>query len=245
MEEFIENLDISERDKNLLREFCLVKDDIDEVASFKSSHRLDKIKDFIQSADPAVRERGEYEFERVLSDMKYLQRSGMLDRIPETYQKLIDKSLPEQDTEIKVESSDVDSEPEHAGDAPVSVHSSVHGDPADNVSDAGSLFGMPELEIGSVHSDLSHDSNQLEWDNGHDFDAPVAPEGPVGPPITDININLPNININIRHPRANVPDPPTCIPVVARLPATRADVPNPFARASRINRSPVAGTSRH
>ncbi len=96
MEEFIENLDISEEDKNLLREYCLVKDDIDEVASFKSSRRLDKIKDFIQSADPAVRERAEYELERVLSDMKYLQLSGMLDRIPETYQKLIDKSLPEQ-----------------------------------------------------------------------------------------------------------------------------------------------------
>jgi len=39
MEEFIENLDISEEDKNLLREYCLVKDDIDEVASFKSSRR--------------------------------------------------------------------------------------------------------------------------------------------------------------------------------------------------------------
>jgi hypothetical protein len=244
MEEFIENLDISEEDKNLLREYCLVKDDIDEVASFKSSRRLDKIKDFIQSADPAVRERAEYELERVLSDMKYLQKSGMLDRIPETYQKLIDKSLPEQDTEVKVESSDVESEPEHAGDAPVSVHSSVHEDPADNVSDAGSLFGMPELEMGSVHSDLSHDSNQLEWDNDHDFDAPAAPEGPVGPPIPDININLPNININIRQPRANVPDPPIGIPVVARSPATRANVPNPFARASKIARSPAAGTSR-
>ncbi len=112
------------------------------------------------------------------------------------YQKLIDKSLPEQDTEIKVESSDVESEPEHAGDAPVSVHSSVHEDPADNVSDAGSLFGMPELEMGSVHSDLSHDSNQLEWDNGHDIDAPMAPEGPVGPPIPDINNKIHHGRIN-------------------------------------------------
>jgi hypothetical protein len=104
---------------------------------------------------------------------------------------------------------------------------------------------MPELEIGSVHSDLSHDSNQLEWDNGHDFNAPVAPAGPIGQPVPDININLPNININIRHPRADVPEPPIGIPVVARSPATRANVPNPFARASKINRSPVAGASRH
>jgi hypothetical protein len=241
MEEFIENLDISEEDKNLLREYCLVKDDIDEVASFKSSRRLDKIKDFIQSADPAVRERAEYELERVLSDMKYLQRSGMLDRIPETYQKLIDKSLPEPDTEAKVESSDIESEPEHAGTAPVSIHGSIHEHSDDDISEAGSLFGMPNLEIGSN----SNDSNQLEWDQGHDFDAPIAPDRPVGQPIPDININLPNININIRQPRADVPEPPIGIPVAARSPATRANVPDPFARASRINRSPVAGTSRH
>ncbi len=82
------------------------------------------------------------------------------------------------------------------------------------------------------------------YDYDHDFDAPAAPEGPVGPPIPDININLPNININIRQPRANVPDPPIGIPVVARSPAARADVPNPFARASRLNRSPAVGAPR-
>jgi len=53
----------------------------------------------------------------------------------------------------------------------------------------------------------------------------------------DININLPNININIRQPQA------TGSPAVTRTPAGATRFPsvdrNPFARKSRIARSPV------
>ena len=242
MEDFIDNLEISEDDKNLLREYCHVKDDIEEVASFKSSRRLDKIKDFIQSADPAVRNRAEYKLEQVLSDMKYLRKSGMLDRMSKDYHDFIRKNPSDPERSVdKAESSDDETEPAQAH-----VQASVHGSDAENSNDENSLegseAGMPEAEEGDPST--ASQASDLTWDHGHDIGVPIAPEGPDRQPIPDININLPNIHINIRQPRPRTPDPPIVNPIAAGTPVARPNVQNPFAKASKLNRTPVAGTSR-
>ena len=219
IERFIESLEISDVDKELLRQYCQIKDDMEDRQSFKSIRRLDKIKEFIQSADPMVRHRAEFELQEVISDMKYIKRSGMLDKLSGEYQKLIDKSLPdvENSEKIKSEESSIKNEPIRAESLPASERGSVGGDFDEVASFVDSLAGMPDVEgeNSSQHSGSSHDSVHMEWDHGHDIDALA---GPAGPPIPDINIALPNININIRQPQV--------------------DVINPFARAPRIVRSP-------
>jgi hypothetical protein len=94
---------------------------------------LDKIKDFIQSADPAVRNRAEYELEQVLSDMKYLRKSGMLDRMSKDYHDFIRKNPSDPERSVdKAESSDDETEPAQAH-----VQASVHGSDAENSIEVG------------------------------------------------------------------------------------------------------------
>ena len=246
MEDFINNLYISEDDKNLLREYCQVKDDLEEAASYKSSRRLDKIKDFIQNADPVIRDRAEYELEQVLNDMKYLRKSGMLDRMSQDYRNLIRKSPSNADrTVIKTPvQSDDESEPIQAN-IPASVHGS-NTESSDENESLGSFVGNePNVEEIDTSSDTSVSRNSdLTWDHGHDIGLPIAPNRPVREPIPDININLPNVNINIRQPRAGMRTPPTANPVAARTPAAQENVLNPFQRAAKLNRTPVEGVSR-
>jgi hypothetical protein len=239
IERFIDSLEMSEEDKELLRQYCHVKDEMEDKQSSKSMRRLDKIKEFIQSADPAVRERAEYELQQVINDMKYIKRCGMLDKMSEQYQKLIDRSLAdaEKSEKVKSEESSIKNEPIIAEIEPASIHGSEHGDIDDATSFVDSLAGMPDMEEGSSsgHTGSSHDSVRMEWDHGHDLDALA---GPVRPPIPDININLPNININIRQPQADVIDPFARAPRVIRSPDRHGNVRDWIA-----GRSPQHGPS--
>ena len=239
IERFIDSLEMSEEDKELLRQYCHVKDEMEDRQSSKSMRRLDKIKEFIQSADPAVRERAEYELQQVINDMKYIKRCGMLDKMSEQYQKLIDRSLAdaEKSEKVKSEESSIKNEPIIAEIEPASIHGSEHGDIDDAASFVDSLAGMPDMEEGSSsgHTGSSHDSVRMEWDHDHDLGALA---GPVRPPIPDININLPNININIRQPQADVIDPFARAPRVIRSPDRHGNVIDWIA-----GRSPQHGPS--
>ena len=239
IERFIENLDVSDKDKDLLRQYCLIKDEIEEFESFKASRRLDQIKDFIQSADPAVRERAEFELQQILSDMEYVEQRGMLDRRSADYGALIRGNIPDKEEKdnsekVKSEESSLMDEPLHAALDPAPLMD----DPAEDVSVAGSDASPLDLDFEDALSSGSHASD-LTWDPRHDLDPPVHQPG--GP---DININLPNLNINIRQPPANVTDPFARAPMIARSPAgaTRqlpiASGSNPFARTSKLARTP-------
>lgn len=241
IERFIDNLDMSEKDKDLLRQYCQIKDEMEEVESFKSSRRLDLIKDFIQSADPAVRERAEYELQQILSDMEYVKQRGMLDRRSKNYDKLIRGNISEEKSEkVKSEDSSIKDEPLQAEPEPAPLPEN----PADDVSVAGSELSILDLDFGDALSSDS-DASDLTWDPRHDMDPPVNQPG--GP---DININLPNLNINIRQPQASVPDPFARAPKIARSPAgatrqpPRASGYNPFAKASKLARTPE-GREKH
>jgi hypothetical protein len=218
-ERFIDNLNISNKDKDLLRYYCQIKDEIKDYQSFQSqrtfnneecSEKIDNLKDFLQSADPNVRERAEYELQKIVEDMKYVYQHETIDKFKEDYYKIAFKSdsgKKESQVEAASEISSLKSEPVHADSNPASVQ-------GDNVSISNSDHAdMPELED---EDNLSHDSD-LTWDNGADFADPGPdfdpPLGP-GPPIINI-INSPNVNVN------------TGPPVVARLP------PRALARPSR------------
>jgi hypothetical protein len=243
IERFIDNLEMSEEDKELLRQYCQIKDEMEEFKSFKSSRRLDRIKDFIQSADPAVRERAEFELEQLLSDMKYVEKRGLLDRFSEDYNQLIRGNTSEEDNKEQVKSEDVslENEPVQADPDPVPADPDldlIPVDPNDDIlSDVGSLLGTEDEDHSSHHS-----SSNLTWDPRHDLDPIVGP---------DININLPNLNINIRQPQVNVPNPFARAPRIASSPAgnlrqqqPQATAQNPFARRSKLAKSPE-GQARH
>ena len=234
IERFIDNLDMSEKDKDLLRQYCQIKDEMEEFESIKASRRLDQIKDFIQSADPAVREKAERELQQILSDMDYVEQRGMLDRRSEDYKALIQGNASKQ--EEKDNSDEVKSEESSLKDEPIQAvldPAPLPDDPAENVSVAGSELSILDLDFEDALSDDSHASD-LTWDPRHDLDPPVHQLG--GP---DININLPNLNINIRQPQATVIDPFARAPTIARSPAGAARQ-SPKASGSK----PVAGTSR-
>jgi hypothetical protein len=241
MERFIDNLEISPEDRELLRQYCQIKDEMEEFKSTKSSRRLDKIKDFIQSADPAVRERAEFELQQVLDDMKYIQQQGLLDKFSEGYNKLIqgNKSDEGKDDLVKSENSDPETDPVQAASNPASVHSnpaqvvsnpaSAHSNLSGHISGAGSLHSMPELEdddLLSIHSNVSGLSG-LTWDPRHDFGNPANTPQVNAPQVNpNINITLPNLNINITQPPVNAPNPFTRRPLVARSPARQASQGN-------------------
>ena len=211
-ERFIANLDISEDDKNLLRCYCQIKDEIESYQSFQSerafndkecSEKLDNIKELIHSADPAVRERAEFELQQIVEDMKYIHKHELIEKFEKDYYKLAfgNDSVKTKSQEKAVsEGTSVKDEPVLAESNPASVH----GDQSVTNSDNHDLQDMPPLE-----DDVLSSVSDLTWDH----------EQGLGPPIPDINIALPNININIRQPQANVIDPLARIPHTPRSPA--------------------------
>jgi hypothetical protein len=235
-ERFISNLDISDDDKDLLRYYCQIKDEIREYKSFQSqrafndeecSEKLDRLRDFLRSADPAIREKAEDELQQIVEDMKYVYQHELMDKFKEDYYKIAFKSdsgKKESQSKAASEISSLKSEPVHADSNPASVH-------GDNVSISNSDHAdMPELED---DDNLSQDSN-LTWDHGADFADPGPyfdpPMGP-GPPIINI-INSPNVNVN------------TGLPAAARLPPriparpSRARDQNPPAKTLKRLRTP-------
>jgi hypothetical protein len=113
MQRFIESLEISDDDRELLKQYCQIKNEMEDDKSVDPDRRLDKIKDFIQSSDPRVRERAEYELKRVLVDMKFIEQQGLLDKRSEGYEKLIhgNDSDVQNDDQIKSEGSEPENEP--------------------------------------------------------------------------------------------------------------------------------------
>ena len=244
VERFIDNLDISDADKELLRCYCQIKDEIRDFESYQSQKstgnvedidekKLDNLKILIQSADPVVRERAEFEFQQLLDDIKYVKQQELLTNFSKEYEKFkgIDSTKVKVET-IKSEKSEKDSDSSSeynvAGNAgPVLNPVPVPSNPA---SPTNSEAELSDDENDSYHSGQSGHSG-LTWDPGYD---PPPPQMQATP---DININLPNININIRQPQA------TGSPGVVRTPTGATRFPsmdrNPFARKSRIARSPV------
>ena len=211
-ERFISNLEISDDDKDLLRYYCQIKDEIKDYRSFQSqrafndeecSEALDNLKELLRSADPAVREKAENELQLIIEDMKYVHQHETIDKFKEDYYKIAFKSdsgKKEGQSKAVSEISSLKSEPVLGDSNPASVQ-------GDNISLSNSDHAdMPELE---GDDNLSHVSD-LTWDREPDFDhqnpdfddgPPVAPVAPI------INIiNSPNVNVN------------TGSPVAARLP---------------------------
>jgi hypothetical protein len=233
-ERFIDNLDISDDDKDLLRYYCQIKDEIKEYRSFQSqrafndeecSEKIDNLREFLRSSDPAVRDKAEQELKQIVEDMKYIYQHETIDKFKEDYYKIAFKSDSGKEgsrAEVVSDVTSLKSEPVHADSNPVSVHE-------DDLSDSDHA-DMPELEEGD---NLSHDSD-LTWDDGADFADPGPdfdpPLGP-GPPIINI-INSPNVNVN------------TGPPVAARLPPraparpSRASGLNPPARSLKRLKTP-------
>ena len=249
-ERFINNLDISDEDKDLLRYYCQIKDEIKEYRSFQSqrafndeecSEKIDNLREFLQSSDPAVRERAEYELQKVVEDMKYVYQHETIDKFKEDYYKIAFKS----DSGKKGSQSRAASEISSLKDEPVQDVSNPASVQGDNVSVSNSDHAdMPELE---EDDNLSHVSD-LTWDQGPDFDQPdpdfddgpqVAPVAPV------INIiNSPNVNVNTGPTQANVRNPFARMPLGARVPTganrnpPQASGRNPPARVPGRARTP-------
>ena len=215
MQRFIESLEISDKDRELLKQYCQIKNEMEDDKSVEPDRRLDKIKDFIQSSDPRVRERAEYELKQVLVDMKFIEQQGLLDKHSEGYEKLIhgNNSDVQNDDQIKSEDSEPENEPVQA----VSNPASVQGDPDEIASVTGSQNSILDLDDEQALSMPSGD-DEMDWDPAHDFVPPIQPPVQQNP---NINITLPNLNINITQPQANV-DPFARRPAIARSPAERA-----------------------
>ena len=210
-ERFIANLDISEDEKDLLRYYCQITDEIKSFQSFQSNRafddiecceKLDNIKALIQSAEPAVRERAEFELQQIVDDMKKIHQSELIDKFKEDYYKIA----------FGNDSSKTESQ-EKAASVDTSIKNEPMGDDLDPLlgdtasGDDPDLQDMPDLEF-----DALSNVSGLTWDHGPD-PGQQAPE---------ININLPNININIRQPQANVPGARVAAPRAARLPEGNA-----------------------
>jgi len=190
-ERFIDNLDISEDDKDLLRYYCQIKDEVESYRSFQSqrafnneecSEVLDNLKELIQSADPTVRERAEYELHKIVEDMKYVHQHETMDKFQKDYYKLAfknDSNENESQERAVSEGTSIKSEPVHDDSNPASVQ-------GDNVSVSNSdHFDMPDLEFDEDNQ--SHVSD-LTWDQGPDFMQP------------DPNDDIPPLRANVRSP---------------------------------------------
>jgi hypothetical protein len=203
-ERFIDNLDISERDKELLRCYCQIKDEVESYKSFQSqrafgdqecSEKLDNIRELIQSADPVIRERAEFELQQIVEDMKYVYQQELLDKFREDYYKITPKSENsenENQNNAKSDTSSINVKPAVVRSNPASVPSNAS---SVSHSDDLNLLDMPELEEGS---------EDLTWDP----DPGLEPQAP------DVNIALPNVNINIRQPRVRFKDTSTSRPLL-------------------------------
>ena len=198
-ERFIANLDITEDEKDLLRYYCQIKDEVESYRSFQSqrafdnqecSEQLDRLKDFIQSADPAVRERAEYELQQIIEDMKYVHQHEAIDKFRKDYKVASDNDPDKVGSLVKADSdiSSLKSEPVHDDSNPASVQ-------ADNESVTDSdHFDMPELE----HDDEQSQVSDLTWDHGADFEAAnpddnIPPPRVINPPILGPRTPRPSI----------------------------------------------------
>jgi len=248
VERFIKNLDISEEDKNLLRCFCQIKDEIRDYASYQSNksaddeideERLDNLKVLIQSADPAVRERAEFELQQLIDDIKGVRQYDLLTKFSKKYDEFQENRMNQPKIEIaeSIKSEPVDSDDSSEHRTVISANlGPIVPDPE---SIMGSDAGMPDDEVESYHSVHSQHSG-LTWGGDNNRNQPLIQMPAQVQATPDININLPNVSINIRQPTNISPATgqvnPNQVSGATRFPDATAD---PFARKPKVARSPV------
>jgi hypothetical protein len=144
-----------------LRCFCQIKDEIKDYASYQSiksadneidEEKLDNLKILIQSADPAVRERAEFELQQLIDDIKSVRQYDLLTKFSKEYVKFQENKMNHPKIEV---AKSVKSEPVDSDDS--SEHHTVIGanlGPIVPVPESimGSDAGMPDDEVESYHS---------------------------------------------------------------------------------------------
>ena len=181
VDRLLDNLDLQDDDRILMRNYYQEEEDMATVTMRTRSHRqkINELEQLVRSADPAVRERAEFELTTALEQLRFDANRYRL-----SFDNLSDSSEENRSIHTGVERDDLS---EH----------DVAGMPDLESGSATSSNGNDEGNI-----DKSNGSNQtnntMEWEQEHPLPAEQAGAWGANQPTPEVQILMPNVAVTIR-----------------------------------------------